>query len=78
MILKVTGIDDIMCDRVEKGSNYIKCYNKNNLVICDFSGISDFSIFSVEGGEFSEPPIDDITQLQLAIAELAELVVGGA
>ena len=78
MYLIVNGLDRFECERVEKGSNYIKLFDGNNNVIQTFRGIPDFNKFSVEGGEFSAPPLDEVTQVQLAIAELAELVIGGA
>lgn len=77
MYLIAEGLEKIPASKIEKGEDYIKVYDENNVVTNVFKGIPDFSKFSVEGGEFTEAPLDDITQLQLAIAELAEVVANG-
>ena len=74
MYLVVNGIDKIPASKVEKGSDFIKVYDEDSKLDQVFEGIADFSKFSVEGGSFTEAPPDDITQLQLAVAELAELI----
>ena len=78
MFLVINGTEKIECTKAEKGNDYINLYDESNSVFRTLKGIPDFNKFSVEGGEFSEPPLDEITQVQLAIAELAELVIGGA
>jgi hypothetical protein len=72
----IANNERIECTKAEKGADFINVYDDNS-IISAFLGISNFSGFSVEGGDFTIAPLDDITQLQLAIAELAELVVGG-
>ena len=74
MYLVVNGIDKIPASKIEKGLDFIRVYDKNEELNQVFEGIADFSKFSVEGGSFTEAPPDDITQLQLAVAELAELI----
>jgi len=68
-----TNNDLFECFKAIKGNDYIECLNKNNERIILFQGISDFSNYEIQGGTFTIEPIDDITQLQLAIAELAEM-----
>lgn len=74
MYLVINGIDKIPASKVEKGLDFIKVYDENDKLNQVFQGVSDFSKFSVEGGSFTEAPPDDITQLQLAVAELADLI----
>ena len=74
MYLVVNGIDKIPASKIEKGLDFIRVYDKNEELNQVFEGIADFSKFSVEGGSFTEAPPEDITQLQLAVAELAELI----
>ena len=42
------------CTKAEKGSNYIQLYNGEEKGVL-FAGISDFSGYSIEGGEWSAP-----------------------
>lgn len=74
MKLIIDGISEIECSKVEKGLDFIKVYDENGELNQVFEGIADFSKFSVEGGSFTDAPPDDITQLQLAVAELADLI----
>ncbi len=74
MKLIIEGISEIECSKVEKGSDFIRVYDENGMLKQMFGGIVDFSKFRVEGGSFTEAPPDDITQLQLAVAELADLI----
>lgn len=73
MILHANG-EQIECSKVVKGTDYIHVYDSNNNCFYSFSGISSFDGYSLDGGSFSEPEIDDITALQLAVAELAGLI----
>ena len=74
MYLIVKGLDKIPASKVEKGLDFIKVYYEDGKLNQVFQGIADFSKFSVEGGSFTEAPPDDITQLQLAVAELTDLI----
>lgn len=74
MYLIAEGLEKIPASKIEKGQDCIKVYDENDVVSHVFQGIPDFSKFSVEGGEFTEAPLDEITQIQLAIAELAGLM----
>jgi|GEM_PF-3362097 len=67
------------CDKAVKGADYIHCY-QDGKVIAKFNGITDFSgyaLINVDGSpaEFSASELDEITQLQFAIAELYEEVL---
>lgn len=42
------------CTKAEKGTNYIQLYNGKEQGVL-FAGISDFSGYSIEGGEWSAP-----------------------
>ena len=74
MYLIAEGLDKIPASKVEKGLDFIRVYDEDGKLDQVFEGIADFSKFSVEGGSFTEAPPDDITQLQLAVAELADLI----
>ena len=74
MFLIAEGLDKIPASKVEKGLDFIRVYDENGKLDQTFQGIADFSKFSVEGGNFTEAMPDDITQLQLAVAELADLI----
>lgn len=74
MKLVINGGEKIEAYKIEKGTDFIKLYDSNNNNFQTFQGIPDFSKFTVEDGEFTIAPPDDITELQLAIAELAELM----
>lgn len=74
MFLIVNSNERIECSRAEKGKNYIKLFDENENLIMTFEGIPDFSKFKLEKGTFSAPDIDEITQLKLAMTELAGLL----
>ena len=42
------------CTKAVKGPDYIRLYDGES-VICTFSGISDFSGYGIEGGEWTDP-----------------------
>lgn len=76
MFLIINDDEKIECSKVEKINDSIKVYDDNNNLFHSFIGVTDFSKFKVEGGEI-ETVVDDITQIQLAIAELAEAINNG-
>lgn len=55
------------CVRAEKHGKQVVLYNAKNTVIATISNITDFSLFTLEGGEWSLPPTDP---RDLAIAQL--------
>ena len=57
MILKCYN-EEFECVVAVKGSNYIRLYADENMTqeIASFGGISDFSGYELEGGEFIAPP----------------------
>lgn len=74
-----SGGDKISCTKAVKGADFITCYEGDSDII-SFEGIKDFSGYALtdEKGnsvEFSEPEIDEMTQLQIAMAELYEEVL---
>lgn len=73
----IAGSTVLECEKVVKGIDYIKVYDSENTVIATFSGISNFDGYTVEDGEFSEPELTEIDHIQLALAELAEMILEG-
>ena len=43
------------CDKAIKGSDYVHLFNADNVLIVSFEGVSDVNLFTIEGGEWSEP-----------------------
>ena len=43
------------CAKAVKGEDYVRLYDEDGTITESFSGISDFSGFSIEGGEWSAP-----------------------
>ena len=43
------------CSKAVKGSDYIRLFDANGNCIASFEGISDFSLFTIDGGEWSTP-----------------------
>ena len=60
------------CARAVKGVDYVKLYDENNAVIIAFSGISDFSAFTLTEGEW-ETGVS--TQTVAAYAELVNGII---
>ena len=56
--------EELECSKVVKGEDYIHCLNEKEDIIASFGGISDFSGYSVEDGEFSAPPVTELEQLR--------------
>ena len=64
------------CTKAEKGSNYIQLYNGEEKGVL-FAGISDFSGYSIEGGEWSAPEMSERERIEELETLLAELLFGG-
>lgn len=67
---------DLTVDRVEYGVDWVKGYRGEQMIV-SMSGVLDPSkvqFFDAEGKAVSptEAPLDDITQLQLVVAEIIE------
>lgn len=79
MILKLRN-SEYECSRVVKGVDWIQCYAENQPTT-RFEGITDFSKFTLEGGEFEEAPEPvDVDQLKEQIAFLQkqiDILTGG-
>lgn len=43
------------CARAVKGADYIQLYDAHGAVTVEFSGISDFSGYSISGGDWKNP-----------------------
>lgn len=54
MILKVNG-QEYPCSKAEKSTDAIKLYDEAENTIIEFSGISNFDGYILEGGEFEKP-----------------------
>lgn len=64
------------CYKAIKGADFVKCVDTHNQGIAYFSGVTNFDNFVLDGGNWSEPEMDKITELELAVAELAEIFMG--
>lgn len=71
MYLIAEGLEKIPASKIEKGEDYIKVYDENDVVSHVFQGIPDFSKFSVEGGEFTPAQPDKLTRIQTAMSEIS-------
>ena len=66
------------CTKAVKGSDYIRLYNKENLIV-EFTGIQSFDDFKISGGSWTPAPPSLEEQLEIqagAIEELAEMIGG--
>lgn len=71
MYLIAEGLEKIPASKIEKGEDYIKVYDENDVVSHVFQGIPDFSKFSVEGGEFTPAQPDKLMRIQTAMSEVS-------
>ena len=52
-MIKVTYEETVYeCTRAVKGVNYIRLYDSSNSLVAAFEGVSDFSMFTIEDGEW--------------------------
>lgn len=66
------------CAKAVKGADYIHLYADEEMKnqTHSFDGIADFSDYKIIDGEWSEPPLTETEEIQLALAELAEMIGG--
>lgn len=66
MFLKTPGNERIECAVAVKGTDFIKLYIDKDMAqeIAEFGGISDFSSYELEGGDWVKPPITELEQLR--------------
>ena len=57
------------CETAYKGSDYIRLMDANGLVSASFTGISDFSGFSISGGNWSTPAEADDSPIMVAMED---------
>lgn len=81
--MKVHFLDKVIdCEKAVKGSDFVHLLDSNGGVIASCEGVSDFSLFSIEGGEWSQPEYTDSERQWQAITDLEitifELLNGGA
>lgn len=73
--------EEYQCAKAIKGPDYIKLYDEHGNVIATFYGISDFSDYTIDGGDWSDPEPTEIellrAQLELAEEALDTLIMGG-
>ena len=64
MSIRVTCGEDIYeCTKAVKGDNYITLYDGDRAIVT-FAGISDFSGYTIEGGDWSDPEPTSEEQLR--------------
>ena len=76
MIVTANG-ERIECDKAIKGENFIELY-MDGAKIASFQGISDFSGYSIEGGEWEIPLPSQQERLEALELAMLEMVLGGA
>ena len=54
MIVTVYG-DPYECAKAIRGKDFVDLYNEDGELVAGFSGISDFSGYTIEGGDWSKP-----------------------
>ena len=57
------------CVTAYKGSDYIRLMDANGMVSASFTGISDFSGFSISGGSWSTPAEADDSSIMVAMED---------
>lgn len=68
--MKVRFLDEIFeCEKAVKGSDFVHLLDKNDNVIASFKGVSDFSLFSIEEGEWTSAEAQP-TQLDIIEAQV--------
>ena len=70
--MKVRFLDKVFeCEKAVKGSDFIHLYNANGGAVASFEGVSDFNLFTIEGGEWIAPEPTAEEQLRADIDFLA-------
>lgn len=66
MILNTPTNEQFECTIAVKGSDYIRLYTDEAMTqeIASFGGISDFSGYTLEGGDWTNPPVTAVEQLR--------------
>jgi hypothetical protein len=79
----MNDINDMIVDKVVYADDWAKGYLNGELVV-GFGGVSDIGaikLYDADGNLVvpvpAQPAMDQITQLELALAELAGIVAGG-
>lgn len=62
---------EISCIRAEKGGDFVRAYDASGLIF-EATKVTDFTRYALQGGTWETAEPDDMTQTQLALAELAE------
>lgn len=66
------------CTKAVKGTDYVHLYNESNNCIASFEGVHDFSLFTIENGDWSKPQPtaeERIAELEAQNADLANQVM---
>lgn len=79
MKIKING-EIYECTKAVKGKDFVELFDKENNIIADFSGISDFTGYEIIEGNWSEAPKTNeqilAEQLLSVQVELAKIKMG--
>lgn len=76
MVLTFFG-QELPCASAVKGETFIKAFDTDGNTIFEASSVSDFSAYSLLGGEWDEPELSDRERIEELEALVADLLFGG-
>lgn len=76
MVIHCFG-QDISCVKAEKGADFIRAYAENGDCIFEATNVSDFSPYTLEDGEWSQPEMSEEERLTELESIVADLLFGG-
>ena len=72
-MITVTVYDEqFECARAIKGKDFVQLFDENNTCIASFAGISSFDGYSIEGGDWEDPPLTPEEKLAKQIADIED------
>lgn len=72
MVIVAHG-QEINCTRAEKGTDFVRAYDESGVCVFEASRVTDFSGYTLSGGEWStaEPSAEErIEELEALVAQL--------
>ena len=67
---------EFICATAYKGSNYIKLLDEAGCKVADFEGVVDFSLFTIDGGEWQEEPACEYCHIPVVLPDGSFAVSG--